>query len=33
MLSKKMYTALNKHLNTELYSAYLYLSMSSAAEV
>ncbi len=31
MLSKKMYTALNRHLNTELYSAYLYLNMSSAA--
>ena len=33
MLSKKMYAALNKHLNTELYSAYLYLNMSSAANV
>jgi ferritin len=33
MLSKKMYTALNKHLNTEFYSAYLYLNMSSAAGV
>jgi ferritin len=31
MLSKKIYTALNKHMNTELYSAYLYLNMSSAA--
>ncbi len=31
MLSKKMYTAINKHMNTELYSAYLYLNMSSAA--
>ncbi len=31
MLSKKMTTALNKHLNTELYSANLYLSMSSYA--
>jgi ferritin len=26
-----MYTALNKHMNTELYSAYLYLNMSAAA--
>lgn len=33
MLSKKMYTAINKHMNTELYSAYLYLNMSSAANV
>ena len=33
MLSKKMYAALNKHLNTEFYSAYLYLNMSSAAGV
>ena len=31
MLSKKMFTALNKHMNTELYSAYLYLNMSAAA--
>jgi ferritin len=31
MLSKKMHTALNKHLNIELYSAHLYLNMSSAA--
>ena len=31
MLSKSMYTALNKHMNTELFSAYLYLNMSSAA--
>ncbi len=31
MLSKKSYTALNKHMNTELYSAYLYLNMSAAA--
>lgn len=31
MLSKKMTAALNKHLNTELYSAHLYLSMSSYA--
>ena len=31
MLSKKICVALNKHTNTELYSAYLYLNMSSAA--
>ncbi|GAB7028349.1 ferritin [Geotalea toluenoxydans] len=31
MLNKKMYAALNKHMNIELYSAYLYLSMSSHA--
>ncbi len=31
MLSKKIYAALNKHMNTELYSAYLYLNMSAAA--
>lgn len=31
MLSKNMYTALNKHMNTELYSAYLYLNMAAAA--
>ncbi|BDV42362.1 ferritin [Geotalea uraniireducens] len=31
MLSKKMSSALNKHLNIELYSAQLYLSMSSYA--
>ena len=31
MISKKMATALNKHLNMELYSAQLYLSMSSYA--
>lgn len=31
MLTKKMYTALNSHMNTELFSAYLYLNMSSAA--
>lgn len=31
MLNKKIYTALNKHMNTELYSAYLYLNMSAAA--
>lgn len=29
MLSKKMTQALNKQLNNELYSAYLYLAMSS----
>lgn len=33
MLSEKMTEALNKHLNTELYSAHLYLSMSSYAGV
>jgi ferritin len=33
MISKKMYSALNTHMNTELYSAYLYLNMSSAATV
>ena len=31
MLNKTMATALNKQLNEELYSAYLYLSMSSYA--
>jgi ferritin len=31
MLSKKVYAALNKQLNNEIYSAYLYLSMSSYA--
>jgi ferritin len=31
MLNKKIYTAINKHMNTELYSAYLYLNMSAAA--
>jgi ferritin len=31
MIKKKMYDALNKQLNNELYSAYLYLSMSSFA--
>jgi len=31
MISKKMSEALNKHLNTELFSAHLYLSMSSYA--
>ncbi|MDT8273117.1 MAG: ferritin [Desulfomonilia bacterium] len=29
MISKKMEAALNKQINAELYSAYLYLSMSS----
>ncbi|HZV81092.1 MAG TPA: ferritin [Geobacteraceae bacterium] len=33
MLSPKMYAALNTHMNTELYSAYLYLNMASAANV
>jgi ferritin len=33
MLSKKMSTALNKQLNLELYSAQLYLAMSSFANV
>src|SRR5512138_3730245 len=33
MLSPQMYAALNTHMNTELYSAYLYLNMSSAANV
>lgn len=31
MVSKKMAAALNKHLNAELYSSYLYLSMSGYA--
>lgn len=31
MIDKTMTAALNKHLNTELYSAHLYLSMSSYA--
>lgn len=31
MLGKAMNEALNKHMNTELYSAYLYLNMSAAA--
>jgi len=31
MISKKMVQGLNKQLNNELYSAYLYLSMSSYA--
>lgn len=31
MLSKTMYAALNKHMNTELFSAYLYLNMAAAA--
>lgn len=29
MLSRKMVDALNKQINNELYSAYLYLSMSA----
>jgi ferritin len=32
MISKKMETALNKQLNEELYSSYLYLSMSAYFE-
>lgn len=31
MLSKTVCTALNKQMNTELFSAYLYLNMSAAA--
>ncbi len=31
MLSPNIYAALNTHMNTELYSAYLYLNMSAAA--
>ena len=31
MISKKMTEALNKQINAELYSAYLYLSMSSCS--
>lgn len=31
MLSKTVYAALNTHMNTELFSAYLYLNMSSAS--
>jgi len=31
MISTKMYKALNSHMNTELFSAYLYLNMSAAA--
>jgi ferritin len=31
MISKKMAKALNKQINAELYSSYLYLSMSSCA--
>jgi ferritin len=33
MLSKNMYAALNSHMNTEMFSAYLYLNMSAAANV
>ena len=29
MLTKKVQSALNKHLNNELYSSYVYLSMSA----
>ncbi len=29
MINKKMEAALNKQINAELYSAYLYLSMNS----
>ncbi|MHC1604129.1 MAG: ferritin-like domain-containing protein, partial [Candidatus Syntropharchaeales archaeon] len=29
MLSEKMYDALNTQINREIYSAYLYLSMSA----
>ncbi|MDZ7626569.1 MAG: ferritin-like domain-containing protein [Ignavibacteriaceae bacterium] len=32
MLSKKMQDALNKHLNEEFYSSYLYLSMAAYFE-
>ncbi len=32
MISKQMAEALNDHLNKELYSAYLYMSMSSHAD-
>lgn len=31
MLSKTVYAALNNHMNTELFSAYLYLNMAAAA--
>jgi len=31
MISKKMADALNKHMNLELYSAHIYLSMASCA--
>jgi ferritin len=31
MISKKMAAALNKHMNLELYSSHIYLSMSSCA--
>jgi len=31
MISKKMAASLNKHMNLELYSAHIYLSMSSGA--
>ena len=32
MLSEKLHDALNEQINTELWSAYLYLSMSMDAE-
>ncbi len=32
MISKKMLDALNNHLNEELYSSYLYLSMAAYFE-
>ena len=32
MLSKKLHDALNEQINAELWSAYLYLSMSMDAE-
>ena len=32
MLSKKLHEALNAQINAELWSAYLYLSMSMDAE-
>ena len=32
MINKKVENALNKHLNSELYSAYLYMSMSANFE-
>lgn len=33
MVNREMADALNRHMNTELYSAHLYLSMSSRANV
>ncbi len=32
MLSKKMIDALNEHMNKEMYSAYLYMSMSAHSD-